>query len=330
MLRCFVIQPFDKGPFDQRYEDVLSPAINNADLEPYRVDQDPAVSIPIQSIEDGIQSSYVCLADITLDNPNVWFEVGYAIAAKKEVVFICSEDRRTPFPFDVQHRTITKYATASPRDFKELQEKITRRLKAIQKSNQGPGVVSKLSPGQTPQDREPKPNIRCLGPLTARLRMGMDGHGFYEDAESRFGGSLPAAIVCFRNEASTARQVQVVYNARASVAFMDDSGQEMGLGIAETCWLGELRNINFPLEQTQCAIVAILLPDGTITCPYVHHTQAHWGEALLTEMQRFDAHPKTIEVRLVEENDLLLEPCVFDFSIVEGRPVLKQRPTHSR
>jgi len=121
-----------------------------------------------------------------------------------------------------------------------------------------------------------------------------------------------------------------VYNARASVAFMDDSGQEMGLGIAETCWLGELRNINFPLEQTQCAIVAILLPDGTITCPYVHHTQAHWGEALLTEMQRFDAHPKTIEVRLVEENDLLLEPCVFDFSIVEGRPVLKQRPTHSR
>jgi len=175
MLRCFVIQPFDKGPFDQRYEDVLSPAINNADLEPYRVDQDPAVSIPIQSIEDGIQSSYVCLADITLDNPNVWFEVGYAIAAKKEVVFICSEDRRTPFPFDVQHRTITKYATASPRDFKELQEKITRRLKAIQKSNQGPGVVSKLSPGQTPQDREPKPNIRCLGPLMKMQKAASEG-----------------------------------------------------------------------------------------------------------------------------------------------------------
>jgi hypothetical protein len=101
MGRCFVIQPFDKGPFDRRYEDVLSPAIKNADLEPYRVDQDPSVSIPIDSIEIGIQGSNVCLADITLDNPNVWFEVGYAIAANKEVVF--SEDRKTPFPFDVQH-----------------------------------------------------------------------------------------------------------------------------------------------------------------------------------------------------------------------------------
>src|SRR5258708_34562665 len=70
-----------------------------------------------------------------LDNPNVWFEVGYAIAASKDVIFICSEERRSAFPFDVQHRTITKYGTASPRDFKELQRKVTERLKATLKSN---------------------------------------------------------------------------------------------------------------------------------------------------------------------------------------------------
>ncbi len=155
MPRCFVIQPFDKGPYDQRYEDVLVPAIKNAELEPYRVDKDPAVSIPIESIEDGIQGSDVCLADITEDNPNVWFEVGYAIAAKKEVVFVCSEDRRTQFPFDVQLRTITKYATASPRDFKELQRKITLRLKAILKSNADLGAVSKLSPTQETEGLSP-------------------------------------------------------------------------------------------------------------------------------------------------------------------------------
>ena len=155
MGRCFVMQPFDKGPFDQRYEDVLTPAIKNADLEPYRVDQDPAVNIPIQSIENGIQGSDVCLADITLDNPNVWFEVGYAIAAQKDVVFICSEDRRTPFPFDVQHRTITKYATASPRDFTELQRKITQRLKAIMKSSEELGAVWKLSPTQETEGLAP-------------------------------------------------------------------------------------------------------------------------------------------------------------------------------
>jgi hypothetical protein len=155
MSRCFVIQPFDKGAFEQRYDDVLAPAIKNADLEPYRVDQDPSVSIPIDSIENGILNSELCLADITLDNPNVWFEVGYAIAAKKEVVFICSAERITPFPFDVQHRKITKYATASRRDFNELEQKITQRLRALIKSNKELGVVSKLSPTQETEGLAP-------------------------------------------------------------------------------------------------------------------------------------------------------------------------------
>ncbi|MGH9691982.1 MAG: hypothetical protein ACRD4C_13050, partial [Candidatus Acidiferrales bacterium] len=155
MRRCFVIQPFDKGPFDQRFDDVLVPAIKDADLEAYRVDKDPSVNIPIDSIETGIQDSEVCLADISLDNPNVWFEVGYAIAAKKGVVFICSETRDTPFPFDVQHHAITKYATASPRDFNELGRKITQRLKALLKSSEELGVIAKLSPTQETEGLAP-------------------------------------------------------------------------------------------------------------------------------------------------------------------------------
>jgi hypothetical protein len=86
MGTCFVIQPFDGGKFDKRYDDVFSPAIRAADLEPYRVDRDPNVSIPIDDIEKGISASTACLVDITTDNPNVWFELGYAIAAQKEVV----------------------------------------------------------------------------------------------------------------------------------------------------------------------------------------------------------------------------------------------------
>lgn len=155
MPTCFVIQPFDEGPFDKRYHDVLVPAIRAADLEPYRVDHDPSVSIPIDAIETGIQSAEVCLADISLDNPNIWFEVGYAIAAKKEVVFICSEERKPRFPFDVQHRTITKYLTASPRDFAQLQEKITQRLNALLAANAKLGVVSKLSPTQETEGLAP-------------------------------------------------------------------------------------------------------------------------------------------------------------------------------
>ena len=83
MDRCFVMQPFDGGKFDKRFDDVLAPAITAADLEPYRVDRDPGVTIPIEDIQSGIESSRACLADITADNPNVWFELGYAIASRR-------------------------------------------------------------------------------------------------------------------------------------------------------------------------------------------------------------------------------------------------------
>ena len=119
MGTCFVIQPFDRGPYDKRYEDVFEPAISEVGLEPYRVDRDPGVSIPIEDIQSGIRASDVCLAEITTDNPNVWFELGFALASHKPVVLVCSEEREK-FPFDVQHRTIITYATDSPRDFERL------------------------------------------------------------------------------------------------------------------------------------------------------------------------------------------------------------------
>ena len=75
MPRCFMIQPFDGGQrYDKRYEDVFEPAIRDAGLEPYRVDRDPSVSVPIENIERDIKTSAVCLAEISTDNPNVWFE----------------------------------------------------------------------------------------------------------------------------------------------------------------------------------------------------------------------------------------------------------------
>ena len=36
MSRCFVIQPFDGGAFDKRFDDVFVPAIKDAGFEPYR------------------------------------------------------------------------------------------------------------------------------------------------------------------------------------------------------------------------------------------------------------------------------------------------------
>ena len=130
MDTCFVIQPFDGGKFDKRYSDVFKPAIENAGLVPYRVDQDPRVEILIDSIEKEIKNSKLCLAEITNDNPNIWYELGYAMASGKSIVLVCSDDRNK-FPFDIQHRHIITYKTESSSDFEHLRQAITVRIQAI-------------------------------------------------------------------------------------------------------------------------------------------------------------------------------------------------------
>jgi nucleoside 2-deoxyribosyltransferase len=126
---CFVIQPFDKGQYDKRYSDVLKPAIIDAGLDPYRVDEDPGATVLIENIEKGIREAEVCLADITTNNPNIWYEVGFALACGKSVVLICGE-RTEPFPFDIRHRSIVNYARESSSDFDALRRQVTKRLKA--------------------------------------------------------------------------------------------------------------------------------------------------------------------------------------------------------
>lgn len=146
MNTCFVMQPFDGDVYDKRYEDVFAPGIKEAGLEPYRVDRDPGVSVPIDDIESGIRNALLCFAEITTDNPNVWFELGFAIAASKDVVLACSEERKSHFPFDVQHRSIIKYRTGAPQDFVELRNKISERISALLKKQEEIGRASSISP----------------------------------------------------------------------------------------------------------------------------------------------------------------------------------------
>lgn len=134
MPTCFVIQPFDAGKFDKRFEDVYKPALAQAGLEAYRVDQDPKVEVPIEAIEDGIRDAVICLADITTDNPNVWYELGYAFATGRPIIMICCDERKGDrFPFDIQHRAIIKYSSESASDFTVLQESITAKASALLK-----------------------------------------------------------------------------------------------------------------------------------------------------------------------------------------------------
>jgi hypothetical protein len=177
--RCCVFQPFDEsGPYDRRYSEVIEPAIVAAGLEAYRVDRDPAATIPIDTLESEIRSASVCLADISLDNPNVWYELGYALASGVPVVMICLKPRKTKTPFDVQHRSIIYYAQDSPGDFQKLQKSITDRIEAeVHKQSQVADIAS-ASPVSPTEGLRPH-EITALALVMAERNSPDDGVGIW-------------------------------------------------------------------------------------------------------------------------------------------------------
>lgn len=131
--KCFIIQPFDGGIFDTRFQDTFKPAIESAAFEPYRVDQDLTVSSPISDIENGIKQSDICFAEITTNNPNVWYELGYAYACNKEVIMVCSNERTGGYPFDIHHKYVIHYNTNAKSHYEKLSKDITERIIARSK-----------------------------------------------------------------------------------------------------------------------------------------------------------------------------------------------------
>ena len=135
MPTCFVIQPFDGGKFDRRFEDTYKPALEQAGLEAYRVDRDPGVEVPIETIEKSIRDAVICFAEITTNNPNVWYELGYAFAQGRSTIMVCSAEREGKLPFDIHHRAVIKYNSESKRDFDNLGKQITERAKVLLEKN---------------------------------------------------------------------------------------------------------------------------------------------------------------------------------------------------
>ena len=125
----------------------------------------------MEEVEKRIREADTCLADISESNPNVWFELGFAIAAGKPVVLVCLEKPDRRFPFDIQHRAIITYQTESARDFDDLKSKITARLKA--------SIAARVTP---PVAAQPLMTEGRLGKLAeASVVAEVDGLGLLEN-----------------------------------------------------------------------------------------------------------------------------------------------------
>jgi tetratricopeptide (TPR) repeat protein len=114
--RAFVIMPFGrkKAPdgseidFDAVYAKLLAPAVQSAGLQPHRADAERrGGSIHADMFQELLLAEFV-VADLTLDNPNVWYEIGvrHALRESGAVLTYALRDR---LPFDIAGQRMQRY-----------------------------------------------------------------------------------------------------------------------------------------------------------------------------------------------------------------------------
>jgi nucleoside 2-deoxyribosyltransferase len=94
---AFVIIAADSS-LESLYQQVIAPSIQANGLQPFRMtDREPTASIS-NEILSRIDRARLVVADLTFERPNCYYEVGYAQAKGKKVVFAarCDHDPRRP------------------------------------------------------------------------------------------------------------------------------------------------------------------------------------------------------------------------------------------
>jgi len=123
---CFVMMPF-AIPLGDYYSKIYEPAIRKAGLNPLRADADIfGTGKIIDQIWTGINAAKILISELTLRNPNVFYELGIAHALKKPVVLICSNE--DDVPFDLKHIRVIYYDVYDPFWGSKLIDKIAENI----------------------------------------------------------------------------------------------------------------------------------------------------------------------------------------------------------
>ena len=102
---CFVAMPFGSS-YDSIYLEIKK-AIVDAGYIPVRVDEQTFTRSIVEQVFDEIARSKLIVFVATDRNPNAFYEAGFAVALKKEVVTVTDDLRN--LPFDIRDRSAIAY-----------------------------------------------------------------------------------------------------------------------------------------------------------------------------------------------------------------------------
>jgi tetratricopeptide (TPR) repeat protein len=114
---CFVLMPFGEKKipgsravnFDIVYQTLIQPAIESVELVVHRADNEDDRGIIHKSMFERLVYSEYSVADLTMANPNVFYELGvrHAVRPRSTVLLFCNEFGQ--LPFDVAMMRVLMY-----------------------------------------------------------------------------------------------------------------------------------------------------------------------------------------------------------------------------
>jgi len=117
---AFVVMPFGKKKggdgslydFNAIYTTLLKPALEEAGFEPFRADEEAAAGDILTDMFQELLLADLCLCDLSIDNANVFYELGIRHAFRKRGV-VHIQAGRSYMPFDIFNvRTLPYHVTA--------------------------------------------------------------------------------------------------------------------------------------------------------------------------------------------------------------------------
>jgi hypothetical protein len=97
--KAFIVMQFTEE-YNHLYTEVIKPVVEEYGFECERADEAHTTNPILQDIIQSIRQCSVIIADITPNNPNVFYEVGYAHATNKPTILLCDR-KRDKLPFDI-------------------------------------------------------------------------------------------------------------------------------------------------------------------------------------------------------------------------------------
>lgn len=98
---AFIVMQFS-SPYNEVYSHVIKDLCDEFKIDAIRADEIYGPGIIIKDVIDRISRSQVVIADISPTNPNVYFEVGYALALGKPIILLAQRrGPEVPLPFDL-------------------------------------------------------------------------------------------------------------------------------------------------------------------------------------------------------------------------------------